>query len=267
MTESSIVNISEVPLADHGNGGIFTAKIGRIGRMIGSTGLGCAITVLPPGKRAYPLHRHHVIHELFYILSGAGEYRLGDRVLPLRAGASLVRRTLPELAADWAAETFGVRNARPYVAIPRGQPRYLTINLGVGENPAKRLPDPFEEELIALLAATGAHLVIDKGPGGEEAARVERAVQRAGVRAQFWEGSFAGFARLIAESHLYVGYDSAGQHVAAALGVPLISIFAGFPALRMFHRWKPAGTHSTVIRVDNQDPTEILNRVRAVLPA
>ena len=86
MTESSIVNISDVPLSDHGNGGIFTAKIGRIGRMIGSTGLGCAITVLPPGKRAYPLHRHHVIHELFYILSGAGEYRLGDRVLPLRAG-------------------------------------------------------------------------------------------------------------------------------------------------------------------------------------
>ena len=42
----------------------------------------------------------------------------------------------------------------------------------------------------------------------------------AGVKAAFWEGSFAGFAAIIAASRLYVGYDSAGQHVAAACGVP-----------------------------------------------
>jgi ADP-heptose:LPS heptosyltransferase len=178
-------------------------------------------------------------------------------------------RALPELAADWAAETFGVQGAKPYLAIPRDEARYITINLGVGENPAKRIPDPFEEDLIALLAATGEPIVIDKGGGGEEAARVERAVERAvertGVRPQFWEGSFAGFARLIAASRLYVGYDSAGQHVAAALGVPLICIFAGFPAPRMFDRWKPIGPRSTVIRVEHRDPAETLNRVRAAL--
>jgi ADP-heptose:LPS heptosyltransferase len=174
-------------------------------------------------------------------------------------------RALPELAADWAAETFGVQNAMPYLAIPRDEARYITINLGVGENPAKRIPDPFEEDLIALLAATGEPIVIDKGAGGEEAARVERAVEHAGVRPQFWEGSFAGFARLIAASRLYVGYDSAGQHVAAALGVPLICIFAGFPAPRMFERWKPIGPRSTVIRVERPDPAEALNRVRAAL--
>jgi len=59
---------------------------------------------------------------------------------------------------------------------------------------------------------------------------VERAVERAGVEATFWDGSFAGFASIIAASRLYVGYDSAGQHIAAAAGVPLVSVFAGFPA-------------------------------------
>ena len=54
--------------------------------MIGSTGLGCTVTAIPPGKRAYPFHRHHVIDELFYILSGVGEYRIDDKTLPLRAG-------------------------------------------------------------------------------------------------------------------------------------------------------------------------------------
>jgi ADP-heptose:LPS heptosyltransferase len=134
----------------------------------------------------------------------------------------------------------------------------------VGENPAKRLPDPFESELLALLSAR-APLVIDKGAGGEEAARVERAVAGSGARATFWEGSFAGFAQIIAGSSLYVGYDSAGQHVAAACGVQLISIFAGFPAPRMFHRWRPSGPRATVIRVDQPDPVEILAKVAHAL--
>jgi ADP-heptose:LPS heptosyltransferase len=88
---------------------------------------------------------------------------------------------------------------------------------------------------------------------------VERA---AGSNASFWEGSFAGFAKIIAGASFYVGYDSAGQHVAAACGIPLLSIFAGFPAPRMFDRWRPKGN---VIRVENPDPEEILRRVRSEL--
>jgi len=182
---------------------------------------------------------------------------------------------LPELAAAWAEETFGVSGARPYIAPKRSAgdgtsdadlvAGDFAVSLGVGENPAKRIPDPFEERLLALLAARGAPLVIDKGAGGEEAARVDRAVGRSGVKAAFWEGSFAGFAAIIAASRLYVGYDSAGQHVAAACGVPLVSIFAGFPAPRMFHRWRPTGERATVIRVDRPDPLETLERVRAAI--
>jgi ADP-heptose:LPS heptosyltransferase len=175
-------------------------------------------------------------------------------------------RTLPDLAAAWAEETLGVPQARPYVALESGvRGGHTSVSLGVGENPAKRIPDPFEERLLALLAAGGAALVVDKGAGGEEAARVQRAVERSGVKAAFWEGSFAGFAAIIAASRLYVGYDSAGQHVAAACGVPLIAIFAGFPAPRMFHRWRPTGERATVIRVDRPDPLETLERVRAAI--
>jgi ADP-heptose:LPS heptosyltransferase len=115
----------------------------------------------------------------------------------------------------------------------------IAVSLGVGENPAKRIPDPFEERLLALLGEGGRPLWIDRGAGGDEAARVTRAAERSGARAKFWDGSFAGFAGIIAASRLYVGYDSAGQHAAAACGVPLICIFAGFPVPRMFHRWRP----------------------------
>jgi ADP-heptose:LPS heptosyltransferase len=179
-----------------------------------------------------------------------------------RAYGGTTDRALPDLAAQWSEETFGVAGANAWVA-PVGEtldlPRpYIAISLGVGENPAKRIPDPFEEELLRLLA-TRAPLVIDKGAGGEEAERVERAARGTGT---FWEGSFAGFAKIIAGSSLYVGYDSAGQHVAAACGIPLISIFAGFPAPRMFDRWRPKGR---VIRVDNPAPLAVLERVREAL--
>ena len=170
-------------------------------------------------------------------------------------------RSLSQLAAEW----MGVPEARPYLAIRRhGVTPAIAVSLGVGENPSKRLPDPFEEQLLALLAQHGP-LKVDRGAGGEEAARVERAVQRAGVAVEFWDGSFAGFAQHIANASLYVGYDSAGQHAAAALGVPLICIFAGFPTVRMFHRWRPVAPNATVIRVDDADVETILARVESAL--
>jgi ADP-heptose:LPS heptosyltransferase len=175
-------------------------------------------------------------------------------------------RSLPDLTADWAAATLSVDDARPYIAldatIEKGD--HIAVSLGVGENAAKRLPDPFEEELLRLLAATERPLWIDRGAGGEEAARVEQAVERSGAEASFWDGSFAGFASYIAGASLYVGYDSAGQHVAAAAGVPLIGVFAGFPVPRMFDRWRPNGH---VIRVDRPDVEATLARVAKALAA
>ncbi len=184
-----------------------------------------------------------------------------------RAYGGASGKPLPELAAAWAEETLGSAGAKPFVALgaPPDHTAAIAVSLGIGENPAKRLPDPFEESLVRLLAGRGVGICIDKGAGGEEAARVERAVERSGVRATFWNGSFAGFAAIIAASRLYVGYDSAGQHVAAAAGVPLISIFAGFPVPRMFDRWRPAAHGGAVIRIDQPDATEALGRVRQAL--
>ncbi len=84
--QQRIVNIADVVLHDAGNGKGFKAKIGRAGPMLGLGRLGCSLTVVPPGQRAWPFHRHHVSDELFYIVAGSGEVRLDDRTLPVRAG-------------------------------------------------------------------------------------------------------------------------------------------------------------------------------------
>jgi uncharacterized cupin superfamily protein len=53
---------------------------------LGLGGLGCSVLIVPPGKRAYPFHRHHVLDELFFIVSGEGQYRFGDDSYPVRPG-------------------------------------------------------------------------------------------------------------------------------------------------------------------------------------
>jgi len=86
MSEKVVINIADVPLTERGNGKAFVAKWGRVGQLLGLEGLGCAVHVVPPGKMAFPFHRHHVLDELFFIVAGSGEYRFGDETHKLRAG-------------------------------------------------------------------------------------------------------------------------------------------------------------------------------------
>lgn len=174
---------------------------------------------------------------------------------------------LPALARRWVTEIFGVADARPYIATGLDAAEFATtVSFGVGENPSKRLPDPFEAEVLQRLPRP---ILIDKGAGGEEAERVERAVaQIGGEGIVMWEGSFAGFTAHIQRSRLYVGYDSAGGHAAAACGIPLISIFAGAISERMFQRWRPAGAGKIeIVRPGKMNPTELLATFEACLRA
>ncbi len=159
---------------------------------------------------------------------------------PSRAYGGDGNEPLTKLAAKWAHQVFGVEEARPYVSPLRSAepPADITVSLGVGENASKRLDDAQERELLRTLAKTGASILVDKGGSAEERERVERALHP-GMRTH--EGAFAPFAAQIATSKLFVGYDSAGGHVASACGVPLISIAKGFVSERMAARWRPDG--------------------------
>jgi uncharacterized cupin superfamily protein len=84
-----VVNLADVPLMDRGHGEKFDLKWGRIGPLIGAQALGCALHVVAPGKRAFPYHAHHANEEMFFILSGTGEYRFGDKTYPIKAGDML----------------------------------------------------------------------------------------------------------------------------------------------------------------------------------
>ena len=64
----------------------FDAKMGFIAPRIGAQKLGYNITVVPPGKRGFPFHNHRVNEEMFFILQGSGEVRIGETTYPIRTG-------------------------------------------------------------------------------------------------------------------------------------------------------------------------------------
>lgn len=178
-----------------------------------------------------------------------------------RAYGAASSDSLSVLTAKWLHQTFDVGDARPWISLP---PRIVdaydaSVSLGVGENPAKCYDLMFETRLLAMLPA---RTCIDTGASDEEALRARTAARR---EQMLFKGSFANFAAIIQRSKLFVGYDSAAGHAAAASAVPMISIFRGAVCDRMFERWKPTGRGPiTVIRADGEG-SETLERVRAAL--
>jgi hypothetical protein len=173
--------------------------------------------------------------------------------------------SLAELTSCWVGEVFGIDDARPFVSPPEIEESFdVTVSFGVGENPEKRVGDEFERGLLEGLA--GRAITVDMGAGVEEAERVRRATDGlSGVRT--WQGAYAPFAAMIARSRLFAGYDSAGQHVAAAAGIPLVSIFAGHVSERMYERWRPTGSGpiETVKVVPGETAGSVLERAFAAV--
>ncbi|TCS99088.1 putative cupin superfamily protein [Tepidimonas ignava] len=57
-----------------------------VGRMLGARQLGYNVTVIAPGKRAYPYHCHTVNEEMFFVIEGQGEVRIGGQTYAIRRG-------------------------------------------------------------------------------------------------------------------------------------------------------------------------------------
>jgi ADP-heptose:LPS heptosyltransferase len=154
-----------------------------------------------------------------------------------------------------------IERARQIVhAFRRAGAFVVAVNLGVGGNARKRIPGEFEVDLIRRLITDGSRVILDYGIGEEEtrvttivaALRNEgRRVCELGATASdassipndcdvvTYRGPVAPFAALIGASNLYVGYDSAFQHIAAAQGVAVIDIFVNSPNATFLRRWRP----------------------------
>lgn len=70
---------------------------------------------MPPGKRAWPFHNHRVNEEMFFVLEGGGEVRIGEDTFPIKKGDVIAH---PPGEADTAHQIVNTSNAElKYLAI------------------------------------------------------------------------------------------------------------------------------------------------------
>ena len=227
-----------------------------------------------------------------------------------RSDTSLNRTmSMAELANSWLNNLIGEGNlCYPKVWIPEshldratrfcsrlrdnGAHKIVTVNFGVGGNPRKKVGRSLEEKLLlTLLQEPNTVILLDKGFGDEESLyanslidKIESqgySVQHTLVGSEDYERINWGIigvqsrigevAALIAQSDEFIGYDSACQHIAASLGTPCITIFAGSNNMRFIRRWSAYGPNSChIVHVDTlTDPAlidvdDIITRVMHV---
>ncbi len=181
----------------------------------------------------------------------------------------------------WVPDLCRFRADKTAAALRRnGCRKILAINFGVGGNPRKRVNSEFENKLLLeILKVPKTVIILDQGFGAEETARSTRLAQF--VKSKGYQTVETGFdgiensriphgvisveceigemASLIAASDSFIGYDSACQHISAALGVPTVTIFAGTNNMGFIRRWSACGnTRCNIVHVNTlENPSQL----------
>jgi len=132
----------------------FEARVGQIAAKIGARLLGYNLTAVPPGKRGFPFHSHRVQEEMFFILEGTGEVRIGGETFPIRSGDVI------------ACPTGGPETAHQIINTGSTELKYLSLST---KSPAEICEYPDSGKIAGF------------GDG-------MRFVFRAGEQAGYWEG-------------------------------------------------------------------------------
>jgi uncharacterized cupin superfamily protein len=142
----------------------WSKRMGLIAPRLGAQNLGYNLTAVPPGKRAFPFHNHRVNEEMFFIVEGTGEVRIGEAVHPIRAGDIIAR---PPGGPDTAHRIVNTGTAElKYLAVS------TTLSPDIVEYP--------DSGKFGVLAAYPA------APGGKP--QMFRFVGRESLNLGYWEG-------------------------------------------------------------------------------
>ncbi len=102
---SRIVNLEHVAFEKSAEGERYAYEMAEVGQVLGSQKLGFNVTVIPPGKCAFPYHAHRVNEELFVVLEGRGSVRINGELHPIRTGDCICLPPGPESAHQFVNDS------------------------------------------------------------------------------------------------------------------------------------------------------------------
>ena len=179
--------------------------------------------------------------KLFYTRAVA---RAGTHVVEMNLALALAltgQEAAParfELPRDPGAEAWCDAELRR-----RGAERFLLLAPGGGWG-AKRWPAARYGEAAHALAEDGLRTLVNYGPGPSEEALAQEVASASGGAAQPLSCSVSELIALTRRAQIFLGGDTGPMHLAAALGVPVVTIFGPTDPARN----GPFGKRNVVLR-------------------
>jgi uncharacterized cupin superfamily protein len=141
----------------------YGADIAQVSRELGARRLGYNVTRIDPGKAAYPAHNHRVNEEMFLVLKGSGELRVGGERQPVREG--------------------------DIIACPPGGPETAHQLRNTGVSPLELLMvSTFEEADVVEYPDSGKTAFGTMTPGSDGKPQLLRGIMRDDQQPKYWDG-------------------------------------------------------------------------------
>ncbi len=167
-------------------------------------------------------------------------------------------KSLHDLSPHLSPGASGIDAAETIIkSLKTDERKIIVMNFGVGGNIKKRIGPGFESSLVQTLSGRGFRIIFDLGAAEEmeefrallksinpelpiiEGLDVSFAKKGCDSNIYAFQGNTGELAAMIKASDAYIGYDSMGQHLAAALRKPLIVVFTGYQSDIFRIKWTP----------------------------
>ena len=158
----NIVNINDMDWKTGGNGDRFVFQRKWFMAPTSAKKLGCSLYRVPPGKTAYPHHRHITNEEAIYVLEGKGTIRLDDGEFPVGPG--------------------------DYIALQPEGPAHQLINSGDGDLEYLCMSTMIHPDITEFPDSDKIVAFAGSGPGGDKSIRTINGVYKASSAVDYYEG-------------------------------------------------------------------------------
>lgn len=168
-----VINVADGETHSDERGEHFGFTMTELAGELGARAIGANLTRVPPGRAAFPFHHHHANEEHFFVLSGTGVLRYGERTWPVKPHDYVVNlpggperaHQLVNTGADDLVYLAISTNVFPeVVGFPDSGKTYVRTALQGGDDDASR-----------FMVADGSRRALDRWEG-EDGSRVAEVV-------------------------------------------------------------------------------------------
>lgn len=157
----NITNVNDLDWESGGNRDKFAFERKWFTPKVGGQKLGCSLYRVPPGKTAFPFHKHFTNEEAIYVLAGKGTIRLEDQEFEVGPG--------------------------DYIALPPEGPNHQLINTGVEDLDYLCISTMIHPDITLFPDSDKVIAFAGSGPGGDKSTRSFFGIYKAGSAVGYYD--------------------------------------------------------------------------------